>query len=213
MHAPVLVTAPTTLPVTLEEAKAHLRRDADETEEHDLITALVNAAVGHLDGWTGILGRCLEEQTWRQDFDGFDRVIRLPLWPIIEISSITWRNEAGQIATVSSDDYALKSDALGAYVRFKNDFEYPSGLNETSAVAVTFTAGYPREGAIEGDPEAEPPVEANPGTSTVPAAIKAAILLLVGHWYVNRMAVKEGSFQELPMAVNALIAPYRRVGL
>lgn len=209
MLAPVRTVAPAGMPVSLAEAKAHLRVDHDD--EDTIIMALFDAAVGYLDGWTGILGQCLEEQEWRQDFDGFSACLRLPLWPVISVSSLVWRNAAGQVATVPSDDYALKSDARGAYVRFRNDFVYPGDLYETGAVFVTYSAGYPRQGIVEADPNAEPPVEADPGTSTVPAPIKAAILLLVGHWYQNREAVAEGSHAVLPMAADALVSPYRRV--
>ncbi|MFP5432845.1 MAG: head-tail connector protein [Alphaproteobacteria bacterium] len=44
--------------------------------------------------------------------------------------------------------------------------------------------------------------------------MKAAILLLVGHWYANREAVVTGTIAtQLPMAVDALLAPLRRVGI
>ena len=49
--------------------------------------------------------------------------------------------------------------------------------------------------------------------SAVPAPIKHAILLMVGHWYANREAVAPGQMHEVPMAVDALIRPYRRVGV
>lgn len=191
MRAPVLITGPVESPVSLPDVKLHLRVDHDD--EDGLIQAYIDAAVAHLDGWTGVLGRCLVSQTWRQDFDRFASCLRLPLWPIREIRSITWRNEQGQIATISGGDYALKADALGGYVRFVDGYAYPSGLYQSDAVAVTFTAGT--------DP------------AVVPAALKAAIMLLVGHWYQNREAVAENSLVELPMAVNALIAPFRRVGI
>lgn len=197
MHTPVRITPPANLPISLTDAKLHLRVDHDD--EDLLIEGLIKAATDHLDGWTGMLGRCLEEQEWRQDFDRFEQVIRLPLWPINSISSITWRNRAGQIATIDSDDYALKFDALGAHVRFKDGFSYPSGLYQSAAISVTFSAGCPQAG--------------DPAESTVPAAIKATILLLVGHWYQNREAVSDSGATELPLAISSLIAPYRRIGL
>ena len=60
---PVLVTAPTAEIVTLEDMKAHLSVTHDA--EDGLIEALTAAAVAYLDGWTGVLGRCIAEQTWR----------------------------------------------------------------------------------------------------------------------------------------------------
>ena len=65
-----------------------------------------------------------------------------------------------------------------------------TGLGRSAAI--TFTAGY---GA---------PAE-------VPAAIRQAMLLLVAHWYDHRDAAPDRS--ALSMAVDALIAPFRRMHL
>lgn len=192
MHRPVLVTAPSTTTVTTAEAKAHLR--VDHSTEDTLIGSLVQAATDHLDGYSGILGRCLVTQTWRQDFDSFERTMRLPLLAAGITSAIYVDDNAAE-TTITSTNYELQADDLGSFVRFIDDYAFPSGLAETRALRVTFTAGY---GAA----------------SAVPASIKAAILLLVGHWYFNREAVVVGiAPAELPMAVTALLAPYRRVGV
>jgi len=45
--------------------------------------------------------------------------------------------------------------------------------------------------------------------AAVPKAIKQALLLLIGHLYENREAVTTANLNELPMAVNALLYPYR----
>jgi len=194
MHRPVLVTPPATPPVSWEEADAHLRLDGDAGQK-PLVEALIVAATAHLDGWTGILGRCLVEQTWRQDFDCFSPCLRLPLGPVLAVGSVKWRNADGQESTVGSASYTLITDAGGrSRVRFKDSFAPPADLDEVAAVSVTYTAGYPTVG----------------GVSTVPAAIKQAILLHIGHLYKNREAVNAGgAATELPLAYAALIAPYR----
>lgn len=202
MHAPILVTPAEMLPVSLAEARAHLRLDA--VDDDAVVTALIAAATAHLDGWTGVLGRCLVEQVWRQDFDAFARCLPLPLGPVIEASTVTWRNSAGQIATVAISNYSLRTDAGGrSVVRFKDSYALPTDLHEVAAISVTYRAGYE---TTPGDGESDP-------VSSVPAPIKAAILLLVGNWFENRESVTAGSMSELPMAVNALLYPYRRVGL
>lgn len=199
MHRPVLITPPAIQPVTLAEAKLHLR--VDHNDEDTLIESLIRAATEHLDGWTGILGRCLVEQVWRQDHDRFAREMIIPLGPVIAIQSITWRDPAGQLSTVPSGCYDLRTDEAGnAIIRFDADYVFPINLLESRAVAITFKAGY----------------ETNPGpptTSTVPDPLKVAILLLVGHWYQNREAVSAAGMTSLPFAVEALIAPYRRMQL
>jgi uncharacterized phiE125 gp8 family phage protein len=211
MHRPVLVTPPSLLPVSLAEAKAHLR--VSVSDEDGLIGGLISAATEHLDGWTGILGRCLVEQVWRQDFDRFARCLTLPLGPVLSIGSVTWRNQAGQVATIAGQEYALKTDAGGrSEVRFRDSWSMPSGLHETGAVSVTYTAGYPIIPEVPADGD----TPAVPARSTVPEPIRAAILLLVGAWYENREETAIGvSVTALPnsVAVSALLAPYRRVGL
>ena len=58
MLSPVRTVAPTSTPVSLDEAKIHCR--VDHTDEDDLITGLIAAATENLDGCGGILGRALE---------------------------------------------------------------------------------------------------------------------------------------------------------
>lgn len=43
--------------------------------------------------------------------------------------------------------------------------------------------------------------------------IRLVILLLVGHWYANREAVSDKNTSEMPLAVDALLQPYRIYGL
>jgi len=203
MYDPVLVTAPTVAPVSLDEVKAHLRvieLDVDGTalpnEDDGLIQSYIDAAVSHLDGWSGVLGRCLVSQTWRQDYDCFAQCLRLTLAPVVSVSAVTYRDAAGDETTLDAGDYALEITGGGTpIVWIKTGFTRPSSLYDRRAVSVEFVAGY-------GD------------AAAVPQALKHAILLLVGHWYENRDAVTVGTVgHQLPMAVNALIAPYRRMSV
>lgn len=187
MRVPVRTSAPAATPVSLTEAKMHLR--VDHSTEDALITMLIEAAVTYLDGYSGVLGRAMVTQTWRQDFDAFGHCLRLPLLAA-SIVSVKWLDADGDEHTIEADDYSLITDALGSYVQFVAGFAFPS---DVALVQVTFTAGYGN-------------------ASAVPAALKAAILLLVGHWYQNREAVGEAT-QEPPLAVSALIAPFRRLSV
>lgn len=45
------------------------------------------------------------------------------------------------------------------------------------------------------------------------ASIDQAMLLLVGHWYANREAVSDTQMSEVPLGVNHLLQPYRRMGV
>jgi uncharacterized phiE125 gp8 family phage protein len=188
MYAPVRSTAPAVLPISRDEAKSACRVDTTNTDEDDLIDGLIEAATSLLDGWSGILGRCLVTQSWQALADDFEQCMRLPL-PAATITSVKVRNAAGQLSTVTSTNYALRRDLRGSYVRFADAYSWPTDLAETQAVTIEFTAGY---GAAE----------------DVPSAIRQAIYLLVAHWYANREAVMVDSVAELPLGVKALLAPF-----
>lgn len=195
MYRPVRIEIPTTLPVTLAEVKAAL--DIGYVEKDDLIEGLMAAAVSYLDGWSGILGRCLCEQTWRQDFDYFCWDLRLPMFPVLSVSSVKYTDTNGVEQTVAASSYQVLTDGLGSFVRFRNGFSFPTTKAfESAAVRVTYVCGHE-----DGDDE-------NP----VPQAIKQAIVLLVRHWFDNPSAVVIGAtVEKLPFAVDALLAPYRRI--
>ena len=192
MHTPVRTSAPSETPVTLAEVKAHCRVDGADSD--DVLQLLLNAAVDHLDGWSGILGRCLVAQSWRQDFDGFCSVQRIRLGPVASITSITYYDAENVQQTLSTDFYELLNDELGAYVALKPNQSWPAIYSRRAAVSITYVAG-----TVAAD---------------VPASIKAAINLLVSHWYENREAVLTGTIAtELPLGVAAILAPHRRVGV
>lgn len=197
MHAlaPSLVTAPSADLIDVTAAKEHLR--VDHSDDDDLIAGLIAAATAHLDGWGGTLGRCLINQTWRETFRCFppcDR-LRVRLAPVGSVTSITYRDAADVEQTLSTAAYAGPfTDALGAYVRLRNDAVWPSTYDRDDAVSITYVAGY---GAAPSD---------------VPQGIRHAVLLLVGHWYANREPVNIGNIASaLPFAVDALLASHRRI--
>lgn len=209
MHRPVLVTPPAIMPVSLEEAKRHL--GVEFADDDNLIQGFIGAATDHLDGWSGILGRCLVEQEWRQEFDRFARELCLPLGSVIGGLSVTWRNATGQVSTVPPASYDLRTDAGGrAVIAFDAGYSFPGDLHESRAVSVTYKAGYPTVPEVPAEGE-KPAV---PARSTVPPALKTAILLLVAQWYNTRESVITGTItSQMPLAFDALIVPYRRISI
>ena len=193
MLVPVRTVAPAVDVVSLNEAKAHLR--VEHTAEDTLITAMVAAATQHLDGWSGVLGRCLVTQTWRQAYSGFPAgsTLRLPL-PDVQSVTLSYTDPAGAPQTVSAADYPLVNDVCGGAVVLASGASWPSAADRPDAVSATFVAGYGNAAAV-------------------PAPIKAAILLHVGTLYENRKSVTDDAMAVLPLAYDALIAPYRKVGV
>jgi uncharacterized phiE125 gp8 family phage protein len=185
MFRPVLVTPPTLTMVSLEEAKRHCR--VDFNDDDDLIFALIQTATSYFDGYSGVLGRALLPQTWRQDFDGFYDVMRLPVGPVQSVTSVIYQDISGVDQTLSAAQYVLLTDDYGSYIQLAADQSWPNVGQRADAVRVTYSAG----------------------SATVIPAIRMAALLLIGHWYANREAGVAGSMSDLPMGVDALIAPHR----
>lgn len=185
------VTPPVAAPITLAEARTHLRSDtsfAPDAAEDALITGLIDAAVNWLDGWTGVLGMALMPQTWEMALDAFPNLeIMVPLGPVISVASISYTDAAGAAQVLPGASYSI--DVQGARVR-PVDF-WPVTATSMAAVKIRWVAG-----------------------QGCPPAIRAAILILIGHWYgAGREPVVTGTIaQEVPLTVATLIAPFRRVG-
>lgn len=191
MYAPIRTTSPATTPVSLTEVKAHCR--VDGTDSDAVLTILLNAAVDHLDGWTGILGRALVTQTWRQDYCSFTTPLRLAVGPVASVTSVTYYDTDNVQQTLANTVYALRNDAQGARLDLKVDQVWPAYYARADAVSVTYVAGT--------------------AAADVPASIKAAILLLVSHWNENREAVTDGAMSALPLGVDRLIGLHRRMNI
>lgn len=190
-----LVTPPAVEPVALEEAKAHLRVDVDDDDT--LILALIAAAREQAEAFTR---RALITQTWDMALDclpGVDeKPIELPKPTLQSVTSITYLDASGDEQTLAADQYQVLTGGgpyaqPGKVVRAYN-VSWPSTRSQPDAVTVRFVAGY-------GD-----------AASDVPAAIRQAILMLVGDLYEHREGIVVGAgATSLPRAAAAILAPYR----
>lgn len=191
-----LVTVPSGEPVSLDEAKTHLRVDVED--DNALIDALIAAAREYVEAHTR---RALLTQTWDLALDSFgDRdywtcgAIRLPKAPVTAVTSITYVDGNGDSQTWSADEWDADlpsgPTARRARVYPAYSYSYPATRCQPNAVTIRFVSGY----GAAGD---------------VPSAMKAAMLLLIGHWYARRESVNVGNISsELPITVDALLAPY-----
>lgn len=184
-----LVTAPTGLPLSLDEIKAQTRIDHDT--EDALLDAYLRAAVSHLDGRDGVLGRALMTQTWDLTLDCFPygEPIRVPLPPLQSVTSISYVDASGTTQTWAPSSYQV--DLASNRIMPVHDGFYPAIRRQLAAVTVRFVAGYGE-------------------ASDVPEPIRQAIMLLVSHWSENREPLNIGNIvNRLPFSVDALLAPYR----
>ena len=186
MFAPVRIAAPASNPVSVAELKTHAR--IDHADEDTMLAGLLDGAVAHLDGYTGILGRCIVEQTWRQDFQGWYGDMLLP-FPDVSSVTVRYRDEVGAEVDVEPSAYELTNRIGGPRLELRHDYARPTLQDATSPVSVELVAGF----------------------AEVPWSIKVAIMMLAAHWYDHREAVAEHSAKPVPLGFDSLIAPYRHV--
>lgn len=201
-----LITAPSVEPLTLAQAKAHLR--VDHSDDDAMIGMLLAAARQHIDGRDGWLGRALVTQTWELVLDSFPGgcagansgpEIKIPIPPLQSVTSISYDNADGDPTVLPADTYTVDTDSAPGWVVPNSDSPWPTTFNAINAVRIRFVAGYAPS------TDSPPDLRAN-----VPAPIKAAILLMLGTLYENRETIVIGqSAVTLPWAAEALLAPFR----
>lgn len=199
-----LITAPTSEPVTLEEAKEHLRVEQDA--ENDLILRQLKAArevaeryLGRqiltatydyiLDDWPSKSGL---RRTEDGGYSGGD--IILPRPPLQSIDSVKYYDTDGAEQTWALANYIVElADDEPGRVVLAYGKDWPSIQERPGAITVRFTAGYST-------------------VANVPQAIKEAILLFLGSRYGQREATAApigGQYAELPLGFRELLDVYR----
>jgi uncharacterized phiE125 gp8 family phage protein len=175
-----VVTAVATEPVTLAEAKLHLRVDA--SDDDDLIGALITAAREFAEHYTG---RALAEQTLEMALDEFPCVdyIDLDAPPVASVTSIKYTDTDGVEQTFSSASYSLDTYGTSRQVTLAYGVEWPDTREEPRAVRIRYVTGY----------------------ATAPKAVKSALLLLIGHLYENRQDATATRLESIPTGAEALL--------
>lgn len=188
MRDPVVVVGPAGEPVTLDEVKTHLRIDDQSGDERWLLSA-IRTAREDVESFTG---RALITQTLELTLDRWPagETLALPRPPLQSVASIQYTDRQGVEATLATESYLV--DTRQAVVWLRYGYSWPgASLREAAGVVVRYTAGY---GAAE----------------AVPARLRHAILMLVGHLYENREATSQaGALTATPMGVERLLWPYR----
>lgn len=160
---PSVESAPASEPVTLVEAKLHLR--IDHTFEDAYITQLIQEAREFAEGLTG---RRFITQTLLFKMDYFsDWEIVLPeAVPLASVTSVKYYDTDGVLQTLSTDAYRVNLSRHSIEPAY--GYSWPSVYTESESVEIRYVVGS--------------------AASSVPAHVKRGMLLLIGHWYTNREA-------------------------
>lgn len=199
----ILVTPPSTEPVTLAEAKLHLRIETAMTDDDTYISALITAARQSAET---ITRRAFIIQVWRLVLDAFPAPgVNIgsanwygPQWgtspgplttlrpdgktgfelvldhsPVVSVDALTYTDTDGNTQTLAANQYKVDPTSEPARVVPAYGTTWPATRNEIAAVSVQYTCGF--------------------GTAAaVPEAIKSWIKLRIGAMYENREEVSTG---------------------
>jgi uncharacterized phiE125 gp8 family phage protein len=187
--------SPETNPVSLAEMKLHLRIETSVTADDDLITSLITAATRWAEDFQG---RKFVTQTVVEKYDRFPGTagtIYLPYPPLISITSIVYVDTAGDNQTIDSALYTVDATNEPGRVVPAYSKIWPTTRGHINDVTITYSAGYGN-------------------ASAVPDTVKAAIKLMVGHWYENREEVIVGGIPAtIPFGARELLWPQRFSGI
>jgi uncharacterized phiE125 gp8 family phage protein len=177
-------------PVTLFEAKTHLRLEATGSlpvgYDDEYITGLITAGREWCENY---LGRSLIPKTLDLLLDDFPHCdIPLPYGPVTSITSIKYIDYNGTEQTLASNQYVLYFVNEKALIRPAYSITYPSVRAERNAVRIKYLTGY-----------------ATP--ALIPEAIKQAIKLYIGDLYENRLGQMDRPLVD-NNAIESLLAPY-----
>ena len=185
-------TEPNAEPITLDEAKLHLRVDIsdDDTliESYILVARRVAEQISNHKWIT---------QTWDIKLDSFPgTTFTLPksLSPLVSVTHIKYTDEDDNESTFGSGNYVVDTYSDPARIKLADGAAWPSDvLVELNGVEIRVIVGY----GAPGD---------------VPQEIKQAIFLMLGQMYELRENVTVGEVaREIPMGVKSLLMLDRNV--
>jgi uncharacterized phiE125 gp8 family phage protein len=223
-RTPKVIFAPVAEPVTLAEARAHLEAQAYEDSDVDpiddaMIEAWITAAREYCEQFLGlalatqVLEIALDSFPTSTDLDGV--AIDLPMGPVREIIQVMVpppeiEYTSDDVDSDSAADEPIWADGevnpdlyvLDNYRRpnqIKPVASWPVITAASNAVKIRYLAGY----GVDSD-----------GGEALPKAIRAALLLMLGHLYAHRESVSPDSLMAIPLGVESLLRPHRvRLGM
>lgn len=190
-----VVTPPASEPLSLVEAKDHLR--ITQANEDGMIAGYILAAREYIENDTHLK---LVTQTLDYTVDdgwpcvsarGYYRTrIEFPFKPVASITSVSYVDAAGATQVLASNQYVLRNDGPVHFIEPAYDITWPTVRAQTAAITVRLVAGA--------------------AAASVPQALLQAMRLLVANQYAQREPLAVGvAPSELPLGLEAFLSPHR----
>jgi len=181
-----VITPASTYPVSLTEAKSHLK--VDTTADDTYITSIIKAATQLSEEYTN---RFFIDTVIEQYASSFADLQTLFKSKVSAVAYVKYYDSDNSLQTLSATVYDTQLNYEPSQIQLAENQSFPSITKRNDAVVARYTVGY--------------------GTaSDVPEIIKQAILLTIGNFYQNRNSVVIGRIAtELPMNVKWLLDTYK----
>lgn len=165
---------PTSLPVSLKEAKEHLRLSLSDDTHDEMLILLITAATERLEH---DIDRQIINATYRQTQFAWGGLsisneVKLKKKQILSIASVTYAGADGSPVVMDPSEYIFDA-GRGSLFPAGGSWPEIGSTPNPEAIEIVFDAGYGDKGAC------------------VPAIFKQAILLTVGKWFFD--PAQEGS--------------------
>lgn len=177
----ILTTPPTAEPVSLAEAKAHLRLSHNDDDTY--LASLTMAARRMIESR---LSLAIMPQAWALFADRWpdDGIVQLPLHPVTSIESVAVFGDDDSAATIDPAHFYLDAASRPARLVLRHGrFFNPPG-RKANGIRISFEAGY----------------------EVAPAELKQALLITIADWFSRRGDDDGGT---LPPAALELMQPFR----
>jgi len=181
-----VITPASTYPVSLTEAKSHLK--VDTTADDTYITSIIKAATQLSEEYTN---RFFIDTVIDQTCSDFAQLQTLFKSKVSAVAHVKYYDNDNSLQTLSATIYDTQLQYEPSQIQLAENQSFPSITKRNDAVVARYTVGYG-------------------SASDVPEIIKQAILLTIGNFYQNRNSVVIGRIAtELPMNVKWLLDTYK----
>lgn len=184
-----IVTQPTEEPLTLDEAKHHLRIDTEDDDS--LILSLTKASREYTETVTG---RKLITQTWKYYLDDWPEdknYIALPFPPLSSVTHLKYTDYNSVQVTVSTSSYDFDTVSEPGRIVLAHGECWPGAtLHPTNPIEIQFVCGY-------GTPD------------DIPESLKPAMKIDLSDMYEQRESIVVGQPVAHLDILDRLYMPYR----
>jgi len=182
-----VITQASTYPVSLTEAKSHLK--VDTTADDTYITSIIKAATQLSEEYTN---RFFIDTVIEQTCSDFEQLQTLFKSKVSAVTHVKYYDSNNSLQTLDTAVYDEQLDYEPSQIQLADGKSFPSITKRNDAVVAKYTVGY------------------GSAASDVPEIIKQAILLTIANFYQNRNSVVIGRIAtKLPMNVKWLLDTYK----